>query len=160
MFPWNSQKNAVDGKPYLRRLCDLTAFNQVTLSDGRIDKRYNRTIPSLLTPWCQGCPKVEESVVGLTRDIGDRGIGLVLDKPLNADVVLIGYWLPSLDIMSEPWFFIGAVKHVESIGGGFQALGLEIIEYANTNHAESISAIKSLAVEILSPVDIAADPAD
>lgn len=152
MFSFAQRKKVVDLCPRIRRLCDLTAPNRTTpFLQGRTENRYNRTIPTLLGPWQDNQATADECAVGLTCDISDRGVGLVFSQPFRADSVVVGYWVSS-DVMAEPWFFLGNICHNDPIGGGFWKVGIELCEFANANHADSLAALKPLAARLLSPV--------
>ena len=131
MISPSDQKPVTELYPYIRRICDLTTPNLMTQTiSGRSENRYNRAIPTLLSPWKRDQPVVEGSTICLTCDLSDRGVGLVLSKPSNFEKVLIGYWIPSTN-MPEPWFFIGEVKRTHAMGGGFWALGVELTELSS-----------------------------
>lgn len=153
MFSFTKRKKVVDLQPYIRRLCNLTAPN---LSSGlvegleRTENRYNRTIPTLLVPWKDERPMASEYVVGLTCDVADNGIGLVFNQPYRDERVVVGYWVSS-EMMPEPWFFVGNIQRNQAIGGGFWKLGIELTDFANTNHGESLAVLKPLAKKLLSP---------
>ena len=148
----SKRKKTDDLYPYIRRICDITTPGHTTTMKGRSENRYNRRIPTLLSPWQDDRPLVDECSTGLTCDMADRGIGLVLNQPFCADSVVVGYWI-SCDEMSEPWFFIGNIRHNQAIGGGFWAVGIELTEFANPNYIETLSVLKPLAENLLSPAE-------
>ncbi len=150
MFSFSKRKKVVDLCPRIRRLCDLTSPNLSTTLSGRSENRYNRAIPTLLGPWQEDHPVVDESTIGLTSDIADRGVCLVLNQPFLAESVVVGYWISS-DAMSEPWYFLGNICRNQPMGGGFWAVGIELTEFANTNHAKELVALKPLAAKLSAP---------
>ena len=152
MFSFTKRKKTVDLNPYIRRLCDLTTPNLATEIEGRSENRYNRCIPTLVSPWQNDRPLVDECAIGLTSDMADRGVSLVLNQPFRADTVVVGYWI-ACDAMCEPWFFIGDIRRNQAIGGGFWAVGIELAEFANSDHVESLAELKPLAAKLRSPVD-------
>ena len=154
MFSFGERKKTVDIQPYIRRLCDLTTPNLATTFEGRSENRYNRTIPTLLSPWKDDRPLGDECIIGLTSDVADRGVRLVLNQPFRADAVVVGYWISS-DAMSEPYFFLGNIRRNQAIGGGFWAVGIELTEFANTNYNETLAVLEPLAAKLLSPVEVA-----
>ena len=154
MFSFAKRKKTVDFQNYIRRLCDLTTPNLPTTFHGRSENRYNRTIPTLLSPWQEDRPLGDECIIGLTSDAADRGVAVVLNQPFHADAVVVGYWI-SPDAMSEPYFFLGNIHRNQPIGGGFWAVGIEITEFANTNYNETLAVLKPLAAKLLSPVEVA-----
>lgn len=152
MFSFSKRKKVVDLCPRIRRLCDLTSPNLSTTLSGRSENRYNRAIPTLLGPWQEDHPVVDESTIGLTSDIADRGVCLVLNQPFLAESVVVGYWV-SLEAMSEPWYFLGNICRNQPVGGGFWAVGIELAEFANANHVEELAALTPLAAKLLAPAD-------
>lgn len=153
MFSFASRKKVTDLHPYVRRLCDLTAPNLATLlGEGgeRTENRYNRTIPTLLAPWLHERATREKCMVGLTSDVADRGIGLVLSQPIRADSVVVGYWI-SREVMPRPWFFLGNLRRNQPIGGGFWKVGIELTEFANADHAENLAVLEPVAAKLLPP---------
>jgi len=152
MFSFAKRKKTVDLNPYIRRLCDLTTPNLTTAIEGRSENRYNRRIPTLISPWQDDRPLVDECVIGLTTDMADRGVCLVLNQPFHADAVVVGYWI-SRDAMCEPWFFVGDIRRNQAIGGGFWAVGIELAEFANPNYVETLAVLKPLTAKLRSPAD-------
>ena len=154
MFSFAYHKKTVDLYPYIRQICDLTTPNLATMVAGRSEDRFNRTIPTLLCPWENDRPVVDECAICLTSDLADRGIRLVLAQPFRAERVAVGYWIGS-NQMREPWFFLGDVRRNQPIGGGFWAVGIELTEYANTDHQEAFADLRETAAKLLSPVAVA-----
>jgi hypothetical protein len=125
MFFRNQKTGQIEAQAYLRRICDLTSPNLPRFDDNRGDTRQNRTLPVLLAPWRRKGVEARAAMTALTRDISDRGLSVTLPMPVNVQDVAIGLWLKSREC--EPWFFLGAVRHNVAIGGGFWALGIEIV---------------------------------
>jgi hypothetical protein len=125
MFFNNRKSGQIEAQAFLRRICDLTSPNLPRLDDVRGDTRQNRTLPVLLAPWGRKGAEVRAAITALTRDISDRGMSVTLSMPLSVQDVAIGLWLKSRDC--EPWFFLGTVRHNVAIGGGFWAMGIEIM---------------------------------
>lgn len=151
MFSFFKAKKIIDVGPYLRRLCDLTTPNLASSTDSaRAETRYNRTIPTLVCPWSDGYPETEKSVIGLSKDISDRGVGLVLSAPFYAEEVVLGFWL-NRDTMEVPWFFLGYATRLSAMGGGFWTLGVEVREFANTEFSERMMPLTNLAAKLLPP---------
>jgi hypothetical protein len=145
----SGQKPVTDLYPFIRRICDLTTPNLTTKSiSGRSENRYNRTIPTLITPWHRNKPAVERSAICITCDLADRGVGLVLCQPCKLKEVVLGYWLRT-DRMPEPWFFLGEVKRNQDIGGGFWTMGVELVEFANSERKRQIRPLRDIAGRLL-----------
>ena len=154
MYSFTKRKKSVDLSPHVRRICDITTPNLAPISKGRSENRYNRAIPTLLGPWQDDQPLVEECVVGLTTDLSDRGVGLVLYQPFRADEVVIGYWVSS-ELMHDPMFFLGNVRRNQNIGGGFWIVGIEFTKYASAEYPETLAALFPSAASLLSPAETA-----
>lgn len=154
MYSFTKRKQTVEIQPYIRRLCDLTTPNFPTLDGGRTEDRYNRTIPTLLCPWYVDHPVTEHCIIGLTSDLSDRGLGLVLHQPFRTGAVVIGFWLPQQG-MCEPWFFFGNIHRNQAIGGGFWTLGIELIEFASPDYAETLAVLKGVAAKLAPPPGMA-----
>jgi hypothetical protein len=154
MYSFTNRKKTVDVSPHVRHICDMTTPNLAPMSTGRAENRYNRAIPTLLGPWQDDHPLVEECIVGLTTNLSDRGVGLVLYQPFRADEVIIGYWV-SAELMHAPLFFLGNVRRNQPIGGGFWAVGIEFTEYASGEYAETLAPLFPSAATLLSPAETA-----
>ena len=152
MYSFTKRKKTVDLSPYIRQLCDLTTPNLVTNIEGRSENRYNRTIPTLIVPWEDGRPLADEAVIGLTGDMSDRGLSLVLQQPFRADAVAVGYWISS-DAMDEPWYFLGEIRRNQAIGGGFWKIGIELAEFANSEHVKALATLERWAETLRPPAD-------
>lgn len=159
MFSFASRKKTVDLSPYVRRICDLTTPNMTSSPElVRVENRYNRAIPTLIVPCVGGQPLLDNYVIGITKDIADHGIGLILTEPFNAEQVLLGFWIDRQK-MSEPWFFYATARRCAAVGGGYWTLGVELDEFANLNLGRSAESLVSLAEELLVR-DAAASSAD
>lgn len=151
MFSFAKSKQVVDVYPYVRRLCDLSAPN-LAVSERRSEDRHIRAIPALLVPWKDGRPLVNNSVIGLTSDIADRGVGLILHEPFRAESVVVGYWAAS-DDMLEPWYFLGSICHEQALGGGYRSVGVEFAEFANADYTDELLPLRPLAAKLLPPAE-------
>lgn len=121
MFSFSKRKSQIEARDFIRRLVDQTSPSVPPLEgEFRSENRANRTIPTLLTPWEDAQPVVDESTYALTKDFSDRGISLVLHQPLKAEQVVVGFWLES------PCFILGNVRQNVPLGGGFWQLGVEL----------------------------------
>jgi hypothetical protein len=151
MFSFANHKKTVDVYPHIRLICDLTTPNLASMPAGRSEDRFNRTIPTLLCPWENDLPLVDECAICLTSDVADRGVRIVLTQPFRAETVAVGYWIGS-DQMREPSFFLGEVRRNQPIGGGFWTVGVELTEFANTDHRDALADLRESASKLLSPV--------
>ncbi len=153
MFSFSKQKKVVDLCPYISKLCNFTTPNLPTVDGTRSENRYNRTIPTLIGPWENGRPVMEECGIALTSDLSDRGIGIVLSQPFHGENVIVGYWA-CLELTPEPWYFLGRVRRHAAIGGGFWTLGVELTEFANRTHSEEVAKLKPKAQRLLPHADL------
>lgn len=152
MFPFTQRKPAVEIQPFVRRICDLTTPNLPTgESLGRIANRSNRTIPTLMCPWENGRPVLEESTICLTSDLSDQGARIVLTQPINADQVVLGYWMAESG-MTEPWFLLAEVRRCQAAGGGYWNLGVEWTGLAHDRYRDRVAPLKNSAAQLLPPV--------
>ena len=137
---FNSQKSGqIEAQALLRRIGDLTSPNLPRLDDVRGDTRQNRTLPVLLAPWGRDGAEVRAAMTALTRDISDRGMSVTLPMPVRVQEVAVGLWLKRRDC--EPWFFLGSVRHNVAIGGGFWALGIEIMRRLESSETAELSQV-------------------
>ncbi|KAA5543254.1 hypothetical protein FYK55_13340 [Roseiconus nitratireducens] len=150
MFSFAKNKKTVELYPYVRRICDLTTPNLATTVTGRSEDRFNRALPTLLCPWDDGAPIKEEMTICLTSDLSDRGVRVILNQPLRHEQVVLGYWLQSVE-MVEPWYFLGDVRHIQRLGGGYWAIGTQLIEFANKRYGRKLSELNHTAAQLLPP---------
>ena len=150
MFSFSKQKKKNDLFRYVRRICDLTTPNLAQESAERSEDRFNRTIPTVICPWEEDRPTVERAAIGLTSDLADRGVQVILNRPFMSEHIVLGYWIAA-DDMEEPWYFLGTVRRNQPIGGGYWALGVELVEFANDEHRRQLDVLKTAAGELLPP---------
>ncbi len=151
MFSFTARKKAVTAERHIRRMIDLTIPNDagVAITD-RYENRFNRSIPVLLCPWERNEPVVSEAVTVVTKDIGDRGVGLILTQPYDATEVVLGFCLPEA-AASEPSFFLGTKRSNVAIGGGFWLLGVQVTEFMNETWHTELAPLFPMARKLLPP---------
>ena len=152
MFSFRERKKALDFQPYVRQLCDLTAPN-LPRAEGELERtenRYNRSVPTILGPWQDERPIMDECLIAITSDMSDHGFGLLLTQPFRAEKLVVGYWT-SRKRMPRPWFFVGDLRRNRYIGGGFWKIGIQLTEFANTNHWAKLAELEPLAEKLLPP---------
>ena len=152
MYSFSDSKMVVDIYPYIRRICDLSTPNLPTTLSGRSEDRFNRAIPTLLCPWEKRNPSAAKSLICLTTDLADRGIGLIVSQPFLAKRVIVGYWLQSPE-MPQPWFFRGEVRRTQPIGGGFWSIGVELTEFVNSDRKRKLAVLREAADQLRLPDD-------
>lgn len=152
MFSFSQRKKAVELSTHMRRICDLTTPNLVSIgvSESRASKRLNRSIPTLFCPWEDGEPILDECAIVLSSDISDGGVGLILNQPIRCETVVLGYWVRRSK-MPEPAYFLGLAKRLQSIGGGFWTLGVELTEFANPSYGRQLAPMHRCAECLLPP---------
>src|SRR3990172_8483421 len=126
MFSFSARKTRVDLQRYVRRLIDLTIPNRPGSTNvERYENRHNRVIPALLCPWEGNAPIVSRAVTAITKDLADRGVGLILADPFDATEVVVGFYHREATA-SQPWFFRGVRRTSVPVGGGFWLFGIEL----------------------------------
>jgi hypothetical protein len=151
MFSFSAHKRGVDLKRQIRRLIDLTSPNRANSKNvQRCEDRYNRAIPAPLCPWQQSAPIVSMAVVAITKDIADRGVGLILSGVFNANEVVVGFCDHEVT-GSNPWFFLGTMRTSVAVGGGFWSIGIELTDFMNDNWANQLEPLFPLARKLVSP---------
>lgn len=150
MFSFSSRKKTVELHSHLRRVADLTVPNlQLSSTESpRSETRYNRRIPVLICPWEHGKLVLDDGAFALAADLSDNGVGLVMHQPYRCCEVVVGFWVPSSDI-EEPWYFLGQSHRNVSIGGGFWTLGVELKEFANSEHRTRLKPLARFAERLL-----------
>jgi hypothetical protein len=147
MFSFNSQKKLVELQKYVRRLCDRTTAELSPLEgESRSDSRHYRVIPTILSPWEDDGPVLHESAFVLTKDVSERGVGLVLEQPFRAERVVLGFWLPHED---HPDFFLGDIRQNSPIGGGFWVIGIELVDVATPAETKALQRLLPMAEKLL-----------
>jgi hypothetical protein len=158
MFSFTSRKKTIEVCKHLARVCDLTTPNMAAPScEDRVEDRHNRSIPTLICPWEQNNPRVDESAFVLTKDLSDIGIGIVSSQPIRATELLVGLW-PDEQVADEPWFFLGDVKRIAPLGGGFWIMGVALTEFANQEHQDALGPLRSLAERLRVPPPVSTEP--
>ncbi|MFQ5731024.1 MAG: hypothetical protein ACE5KM_03610 [Planctomycetaceae bacterium] len=133
---------------YMRRIRDLTIPNYGNhVSQDRREDRHNRAIPMLMCPWQDGKPVESESLIVVTKDVCNLGIGLLLCQPVHSKYVVVGLH-PDTNDPSQPWFFLGQTCHLTALGGGFWTMGLELTEFANAEFAREIEMLRPLMAKL------------
>jgi hypothetical protein len=153
MFSFRERRKAVDLQKYVRRIADVTTPNSgMTAECLRSQIRYNRTIPTLLCPWYGDRVDCDRCAMVLTKDLCDRGVGLITHHPFPGRDVVLGFWLPYDDNMQEPWFFRGTIQREVPIGGGFWWLGVELAEFMNERWRVQLGPLLPMAQKLVPPL--------
>ena len=86
----------------------------------------------------------------ITKDFGDRGLGLILNHPFPTQEVVVGFWLNTSEAQ-DPWFFLGKIQRSLQIGGGFWLLGVEMQEFMNERWPLQLQPLLPLAHKLVPP---------
>jgi len=141
MFSFLARKKTQDASRQMRRLIDLTTVNKASLfTSRRAETRQNRAIPILICPWRDDRPIVSEHLFGISKDLTDHGVGLIVNEPWTAQEVLVAFCHYE-GTSGEPLFFRGTVRTLVEVGGGFWQIGLEILELFEEDIPESHSLV-------------------
>jgi hypothetical protein len=151
MFSFSARKKDVDSQRYIRRLIDLTTPNHAGPERmERYENRNNRSIPALLCPWEHKAPIVSKAIVAITKDLSDRGIGLILSDAFDAKDAVVGFCHPEATA-NEPWFFLGVRQTSVPIGGGYWLFGIELTEFMNEDQHAELKPLLPMAQMLLPP---------
>lgn len=148
MFNFRSSKVEVEVAPFIRRIVDLTTPDRPVAEDCRLDRRYNRTLPVVLCPALNGTPNLRESVMALTQDLCDRGIGLTTLEPIPEGEYYVSIW-PNNSEQQEPVHFRCDARDSRQIAHGFWATGMQILEVMNANGRFETGGLTKLAQRAL-----------
>lgn len=145
-----SKRKSIDPGPMLRRLMDLTLPNRPVPNDKRIDLRFNRTLPVVVTPWCKGMPITEDSRLGISQDLSDRGLRIIFLCEPTCDQYLITFMLVE-DGAPESFHFVTEVRNIKPFTVGAFSVGLFATDLADerTFPAESRTHLNDLMRDML-----------
>ena len=145
------RRQTIDLAPYMRRIIDLTTPNLPSQGNvGRTENRYNRSIPVLVTGWTEKGDVTKPVTFGVTKDLTDKGISVILFGELELSHVMVGFWL-SAQHAETPLFCLGHCLRQQAIGGGFNLWAIELYEFATETYASKIQKIMPLANQLLPP---------
>lgn len=158
MFSFAAKKSRVDIAKHLRRICDCTSPNNGTAESGvleRKENRYNRLLPAIIWLWDDDRPNVVKHCTAVTKDLTDRGVGLILPAPLAGGRKIVVCLPSSDDDRADPWFFLGEVVRGRALGAGYWVVGVEMVELLNNERPETIEPLRVEAVRLLSAATLA-----
>lgn len=135
MFSFLKRKEECRAEATLRRILDLTTPSVIfDVEDGRCHNRYSRTLPVLVTPRCGSSFLIDQSVIGLTRDVSDNGMSVLLSRSLNIIPVAVSIWLASQKFVDpHPVTLLGLAVHSIEIGGGYCNVGFRLTDRLEDN---------------------------
>jgi len=144
-FFWKKKSSSTIVQQRIRRLLDQTVhFAYVNDEPRRRTSRTIRILPALLAPWKDGQPLVEAACFGITQNLSDTGVALILTAPFEHDEVCVGIPIPK-DETADPYYFVGRATHLTPIGGGFWTLGIALTDCATESFPDKVRALRHLA---------------
>jgi len=134
------RKQRRDMENYLRRVSDMTNPNSAPVdSNRRVENRFSRIFPVLIAPWEGDAPVLTQCTYGLTKDLSDHGMAIVITRPLKKQEVVVGIW-PTNELLtassSKPGFMLGEVRMEVEIGAAFYQLGVQLNEMVDETHPQ------------------------
>lgn len=151
MFSFGKKDTQVDATPKIRRLVDLTTPNRPVIDDARGSRRYNRTIPVVITEWiADKGPCDEHFGIGFTSDLSDLGFGIITQHRPKSRENVIAFYLP--EDMDVPWYFRVILKTYRKQTIEFHKLGYEVVEFLN-DRLHGCNKMNSLVYELLNPAN-------
>lgn len=151
VFDFLSRKKQVDVTPFIRRVIDLTTPNRPMPDDSRMELRYNRTMPVLLNPWRGKRAILDEVSIAFTRDLSDRGLGLIALTELRDSQYVITLW-PRPDEFEEPLHLLATVQDLRPLSTGLWVMGFAFDDVLNGENRGNVPQLQDLAVKALLPV--------
>ena len=149
VFSFTSRKKQVDLAPHVRRIIDLTTPNRPTANDQRFELRYNRTMPVLMHPW-NGRPDLEKTSIGITRDLSDRGLGLIAIAELKEPQYVVSLWPRELD---EPYHFICWLRDFRALSLGMWNAGFQFEDLIKSAAPKWSNPLTEIAEKALLPFE-------
>jgi len=131
MFSFSKRKKIVEAAPKLRKLIDLTCPNLPASNEDRSSRRYNRSIPVMLTDWEPGAdPTFENYGLGFTTDISDKGFCILTQfVPKQHENILALY--TTQDDIKEFWFFHVSFMSYRREPQNYLRIGYSVLEFLN-----------------------------
>lgn len=142
-------KKVIDTTPLLRRIVDVTMPNKPVYNDTRMERRFNRTLPLVITPSNNGVPDVKNSLMALTQDFSDRGMASVSLEALNEGEYFVSVWPQHEDFEKEPIHFRCKLCNCRPLAHGFWATGFSIEEVMNVEHRRAMAKLTKVAMNAL-----------
>jgi hypothetical protein len=129
-----------------RLLCRLLNSSSPELATGGLESRDEARAahirPMTLATEFDGEPAAGEALFGLTGDLCTHGLSVYVAHPVKTGKVFIGLWLEG-----KAHIFLGCVKNVVPIGGGFHRVGVELNEIAPPD-GPGMATMRSLTEEL------------
>ncbi len=117
----NSQVQKIELQNYLQRLADTTEPQPANIVELRIEERFSRTLPTLVTPWGENGPVIDQAMFVVTKNLSTTGVSLISQTGIETETLLM-----VLLNQSEVRFLKGLVRYRRPIEGGFIQVGVEL----------------------------------
>ncbi|TWU12729.1 hypothetical protein CA54_15540 [Symmachiella macrocystis] len=117
----NSQDQKIELQNYLQRLTDATDPQPANIVELRIEERLSRTLPTLVAPWGENGPAIDQAMFVVTKNLSATGVSLISQTGIETENLLM-----VLLNQSEFRFLKGLVRYRRPIDGGFVQVGVEL----------------------------------
>jgi hypothetical protein len=108
---------------------DLTIVRDSVATESRVDDRFKRTLPVLITPLRGQETDNSDSLIGITRDMSDNGARLFfLKEPQDGDFLLSFVLKREKDVV-EFFHFLAEVRNSTRFAPDIYTVGFAIKEY-------------------------------
>ena len=123
------RKKWVEAGAKVRRLMDLTMARDSVANELRVDDRYKRTLPVLVTPWRGEETNNMDSHIGITRDMSDNGARVFYFREPQEGEVLLSFVLRREKDTLECFHFLSEVRNSKPFAPDIYTVGLSIKEH-------------------------------
>jgi hypothetical protein len=122
----------------IRKIAELTnPASGETASRG--ESRIQRILPVLVTPVEGDQPQIARSTYGLTKDLSEHGMAIIVSRHLELGEAIIGLW-PTNEFISaatsSPIFFRGVLRGQSDMGAAFVRVGVQLDSVVAESDAE------------------------
>jgi len=133
-----SRKKQIGVQKFILKTVNNNCPELKSLLEGpRRDKRVNLTLVVLVVPYVDGKLLINDAFHTVTKEFSATGVGIVLDKQLSLDEVVLGFrW------GQEMTYLHAKAKHLSPMGAGFYQLGLELTEVVPNSDYPQLEAFK------------------
>jgi hypothetical protein len=137
----NERRKHVEIGRTLYRLLNQSLPKRMTDdADARTETRSCHIRPVALTPLPNGAQAAAGTVFALTADMNGHGLSVYAKKAIEPGKVFVSLWFEG-----KAHVFLGVVRSVAAIGGGFCRIGLKLTDTANPDMAGMPSLLKIAA---------------
>jgi hypothetical protein len=107
----------------IRRISDQDTASRLQLDeDCRDNSRKTVCLPMLIQAHEGDELLTENPMLGVTKNLADDGVSVIVRQPLNELQVVCGLW------NEYPLFILGQVVHSDYLGGGYWDTGIQFSE--------------------------------